>query len=136
MLYWINVIPHIRIVCGITIFALIVITFLTCMVYGISGDGYYSDAQRKAYEDKWFPRLLKALKWYVAIFVGALLGVIFVPDQRTVVLIAASEIGERVVNNPTVKDSVVDPSFELLKAFMKKETHDLLGSMKEPEKQD
>ena len=99
MLYWINVIPHIQTLCGITLVALVIITFFTCITYAIGQDGI---RDTKAYEDKWLPRLWKALKWYVAIFIVAIIGFVFVPNQKTVVLIAASEIGEKVVNNPTI----------------------------------
>lgn len=48
----------------------------------------------------------------------------FIPDRQTVMMIAASEIGQRAVNSPNVA-AVVDPSLELLKAWIAKTTADL-----------
>lgn len=48
----------------------------------------------------------------------------FLPTKNTVMLIAASELGQRLVTNQQVVD-VVDPSIELLKTWIKKETEAL-----------
>lgn len=45
----------------------------------------------------------------------------FLPSKNTVMLIAASEVGQRLVTSQQVVD-VVDPSIELLKMWIKKET--------------
>lgn len=50
----------------------------------------------------------------------------FLPSKNTVMLIAASEIGERLVTSQQVVD-VVDPSLDLLKTWIKKETEALKG---------
>jgi len=47
-----------------------------------------------------------------------------IPARRTMLLIAASEMGEKLIDSPQVA-SVVDPSIGLLKAWMVKETADL-----------
>lgn len=44
-----------------------------------------------------------------------------VPDRNTVLLIAASEIGERVATSQRV-DDILDPSIELLKTWMEQQT--------------
>ena len=51
---------------------------------------------------------------------------VFLPNRNTVMLIAASEIGERLVTSQQVVD-VVDPSLDLLKTWIKKETEALKG---------
>lgn len=48
----------------------------------------------------------------------------FLPSKNTVMLIAASEVGQRLVTSQQVVD-VVDPSIELLKTWIKKETEAL-----------
>jgi hypothetical protein len=48
------------------------------------------------------------------------------PSRQTVMLIVASELGERVVSNAQIT-SVVDPSLELLNAWISKTTQDLKG---------
>ena len=50
-----------------------------------------------------------------------------IPERQTVLLIAASEMGERVLNHPRV-DQVVDPGIELLTTWMRTETEKLRAS--------
>jgi hypothetical protein len=50
-----------------------------------------------------------------------------VPDRQTVLLIAASEMGEQVLNHPRVTE-VVDPGIELLTTWMRAETDKLRGA--------
>jgi hypothetical protein len=46
------------------------------------------------------------------------------PSRQTVLLIAASQMGEQVLNHPRI-NQVVDPGIELLTTWMQKETADL-----------
>lgn len=46
------------------------------------------------------------------------------PSRQTVLLIAASEMGEKALNHPRVQ-TVMDPGIELLTTWMAKETQDL-----------
>lgn len=50
------------------------------------------------------------------------------PSRQTVLLIAASEMGEKVLNHPRVQ-TVVDPGIELLTAWMEKETREIKKQM-------
>lgn len=50
------------------------------------------------------------------------------PGRQTVLLIAASEMGEQVLNHPRVQ-TVVDPGIELLTTWMVKETADIKRQM-------
>ena len=52
--------------------------------------------------------------------------VTFLPSKNTVMLIAASELGQKLVTSQQVVD-VVDPSIDLLKTWIKKETGALKG---------
>lgn len=66
--------------------------------------------------------------WFiVASLVFGLLGALM-PSRNTMLLIAASEIGERTMNNERVQ-RVVDPSMELLTTWITKMTHDLKREM-------
>lgn len=47
-----------------------------------------------------------------------------IPERQTVLLIAASQMGEQVLNHPRI-NQVVDPGIELLTTWMQKETADL-----------
>jgi len=79
--------------------------------------------RREARKNSW--------KWFwrfcgLFVFVGALAS--FVPSRQTVLLIAASEMGERVLNHERV-NQVIDPGIDLLKTWMEKEKMDLQKSM-------
>lgn len=79
--------------------------------------------RREARKNSW--------KWFwrfcgLFVFVGALAS--FVPSRQTVLLIAASEMGERVLNHERV-NQVIDPGIDLLKTWMEKEKLDLQKSM-------
>lgn len=54
-----------------------------------------------------------------------------IPSRQTMILIAASQIGEKIVTNERVT-SVVDPSIDLLKAWMVSETQKIKESMEKP----
>lgn len=57
----------------------------------------------------------------ILIFLLAGMVTIFVPSRQTLLLIAGSEIGERVVKSEDVR-SVINPGLDLLKAWIKAET--------------
>ena len=77
-------------------------------------------------------------------FFARLLGLAIVPTERTVTLIAASEIGEKIISNPAVKDAgreisgqVLGPSIDLLNSYIvlqaqkfKEETKKVTGDKK------
>lgn len=73
---------------------------------------------------KWFWRFCGLF-----VFVGSLAS--FIPSRQTVLLIAASEMGERVLNHERV-NQVIDPGIDLLKTWMEKEKLDLQKSMQAP----
>ena len=63
---------------------------------------------------------------YLFVIVGMLASL--TPSRQTVLLIAASEMGEKVLNHPRVQ-TVMDPGIELLTTWMAKETQDLKKQM-------
>lgn len=69
----------------------------------------------------------RALKFAVLAFsIGIING--FIPNRSTVLLIAASEMGEKVLNHPKV-EQVVDPSIDLITSWMKNETAEIKKKM-------
>lgn len=73
----------------------------------------------------------KAWRWmwvFLALMISTGVMATAVPSRQTVLLIAASEMGERMLNHPRV-DAVVDPSIDLLTTWMRKETDDLRRAM-------
>lgn len=65
-----------------------------------------------------------ALKAALPILLVAALISVFVPSRQTMLLIAGSQLGERMVQSEEVK-SVVNPGLDLLKGWMKSETERL-----------
>ena len=77
-----------------------------------------------------------AWRWFwcfcgLMVFTGSLASL--VPSRQTVLLIAASEMGERVLNHPRV-NQVIDPGIDLLTTWMEKEKHELQKSMQQGQK--
>lgn len=77
-----------------------------------------------------------AWRWFwcfcgLMVFTGSLASL--VPSRQTVLLIAASEMGERVLNHPRV-NQVIDPGIDLLTTWMEKEKHELQKSMQQGKK--
>ena len=69
----------------------------------------------------------RALKFAVLAFsIGIING--FIPNRSTVLLIAASEMGEKVLNHPKV-EQVMDPSIDLITSWMKNETAEIKKKM-------
>lgn len=73
-----------------------------------------------------FRRLTKS--WIVAIFFFLTVSVV-IPSRQTMLLIAGSEIGERIVKSDAVKD-IVNPGADLLKAWIKDETDKITSKKK------
>lgn len=69
-------------------------------------------------------------KWTLSIlFIGSILSVI-TPSRQTVLLIAASEIGERVMTSDRVQ-GVIDPSVELLQTWIRQQTQSIQREMQQ-----
>lgn len=78
-----------------------------------------------------------AWRWFwcfcgLMVFTGSLASL--VPSRQTVLLIAGSEMGERVLNHPKF-NQVVDPGLELVTTWMQKETAEIRRSMEPAKKQ-
>lgn len=71
---------------------------------------------------------VKFLKRCVTSVVIIALVLSFLPDRKTVLMIAASEMGQKLILNPSVQQ-VVDPSIELLTTWMKNETAEIKKKM-------
>lgn len=84
----------------------------------LSGDA--KDPEITHYHNK----CMRYVKWAIPCgFIVAFFNVL-TPDRNTMLLIAASQIGERVVSSQTVQ-SVVDPSVDLLRTWIEEQTRTL-----------
>jgi hypothetical protein len=66
----------------------------------------------------------KPIRWTLISGITFLVLLVFVPNQKTIMLIATSEIGEKVVKSEQVAN-IADPSIALLKAWIEKQTKEL-----------
>jgi hypothetical protein len=72
----------------------------------------------------------KAWRWmwaFLVLMISTGILATAVPSRQTVLLIAASQMGEQVLNHPRI-NQVVDPGIDLLTTWMQKETADLRRS--------
>jgi O-antigen ligase len=110
MIYAIYVMGATHALGGFLIGAAIFLPLITALAWGMSeGDLKVSEFAKK---HRRFP--------FIAGIFGIVL-VVFVPDERSMLLIASSQVGEKIVNSDTVK-SVLDPSTDLLKSWIQLET--------------
>jgi len=116
LVYFIGVIGNAGAFFVIMWFILICIFLLGSVGFGLS--------LMESYDDEC--RIIKSnyktfCKWTVPVFVILSVFSIFLPSRQTMLIIAASEIGERVVTNETVQKEIVDPSITLLKKWIEQE---------------
>lgn len=78
------------------------------------------------YEEELKPMLIKFHKYSTICGVVFALLAVSIPNRQTMILIAASEVGEKVYQSEKAK-AILDPSVELLQEWIKKE----LTSLKE-----
>ena len=116
------------VMCGIATVISIIVTIVLLDETSSSGYSLPEDAvlQRRNIRGK---SMQIAWKCGIGLF---LFGVISAasPDRKTVLLIAASEIGERVVTNEKVQ-GVIDPSVELLKTWIAQQTQAIQQEMEQ-----
>lgn len=78
-----------------------------------------------------FTRSLKRL--FVTMFVIAVSGYLLLPTRQTIILIAGSEMGERLFKSETVQ-GMVDPGLDLIQSWVQSETAKLQVRPAEPKK--
>ena len=79
--------------------------------------------------DEWHLNHFKRSMKLMAIPIALIVTSIFVPSSRTVYLIAASEVGERVVQNEKVQ-GLFDPSIDILKNYITLENEKIQKELK------
>jgi hypothetical protein len=89
--------------------------------YSLKGEALISCQDTRKSSWRWFWRFLSLM-----VLCGTVTAL--TPSRQTVLLIAASEMGERVLNHERVTH-VIDPGIDLLKTWMEKETSELRRSM-------
>jgi len=114
---------------GFFVFITVIFAILTAIATIVSVvNAVETDAYNRRYSDNTltYKRSLKKSAFKIAItaFICMIIAgstSALLPSRQTVLLIAASEIGERVVTSERAQ-SVIDPSVDLLKTWMQRET--------------
>lgn len=113
LLYFAGVAGNLSTFLSISAFFMIIIGIFACGVYA----GHY---------ERTLPKKLIAIPIIGFIFA---ITACFIPNKETIMYIAASEYGEKVVNSKEVQD-LKNPAVDLLKQWMKKETERLTKEAK------
>lgn len=82
-------------------------------------------------EDETYPLKiwLRIARWSAPVLVLSIIAYTVIPSRQTMLLIAGSEMGERIVKSDAVKD-IVNPGADLLKAWIKDETDKITNKKK------
>jgi hypothetical protein len=119
LIYIIDIIQNLRNIGSVALFVLAISIFILV----ICSIAFYIDKD---------PEVVKILGYlrkliYITIALAAI--GLFIPSRQTVILIASSEIGERVLKSTTVQ-SIIEPSIDLLNAWIRKELENIAKSEK------
>lgn len=133
LIYFAGVVGNIINVLSLVTFLLIIATFGSLIFWAIYHDE--TDASYRRIEGDALIELRKtrenwrkrALNFAVIAFLAGSINS-FIPNRSTILLIAASEMGEKVLNHPKV-EQVVDPSIDLITTWMKNETAEIKKKM-------
>ncbi len=112
------------------VFAILAVVSVIVWLVSLSDSNFSSTEQAervKKHSWRWGWAFLALM-----IFTGSVSAL--VPSRQTVLLIAGSEMGERVLNHPKF-NQVMDPGLELVTTWMQKETAEIRRSMEPAKKQ-
>lgn len=112
-IYLTQVVDAIGVLCAVTIVLGGIASIITLVI------GHVEESERTTSLGK---RIL------AGVCVAAVVGTV-VPSRQTMLLIAGSEMGERIVKSDAVKD-IVNPGADLLKAWIKDETDKITNKKK------
>ena len=112
-IYLTGIADNVVLCCAIILFIGVFIGIIGAIFMAIEWDDALSDWPKKSLIKYYF------ITMAVTMVVGSV-----VPSRKTLLLIAASEIGQTAVNSKTAQD-VIDPGMDLLKTWIKRETEKL-----------
>lgn len=124
MIYAVDVINNLNILMGIVSVLGGILFLALSFAYAVNSEGSDTEKQRTTLK-----AIAKWLKVDGAVVSVTVILCVIVPSKETMLLIAASEVGERVLSNEKVT-SIIDPSVQYLQAWIKNE----LGKLKADKK--
>lgn len=128
-IYLIQIIPTLSGIAGITAFISVLLYAGLWFVRSVSYSEVYGDRSREEYDTVKKPMLVFYQRLVLSIFCVSMFLSVFTPKKETMILIAASEFGEKVFASQSVKN-LLDPSMELLQEYIKNELEQLKLSHK------
>ena len=121
LIYLAEISRNIGVFFGFGIVACVVLTAAFCVLYcSSSGTRNYQGPFPKEELEENAANMKIATKYMKIFFIMTIVfGILesIIPSRETVLLIAASEISEKIINTPEVKN-VIDPSVDLLKSWI------------------
>ena len=127
--YLIQVVSTLSSIASVTMFLSVLIYGGLWLVRSIAYSEVYGDRSREEYDTVKRPMIVFYQRLILGVFCVSLFLNIFVPKKETMILIAASEVGEKVFASQSVKN-ILDPSIELLQEYIKKELDELKSTPK------
>ena len=77
-----------------------------------------------------FPFYKTYMKWAAPLLIVSFLFSNLLPKKEMIMLIAASEFGDRIMTQQKIGERIVDPSINLLQEWIKKQTEELTAKKK------
>jgi hypothetical protein len=130
-----NLSAALGVILGVSIFLCIAILIFKAIAFLSANDSWKKEALQAEDYIAWQKQFSKYFKWVFSIFVVSLFLTIFVPERQTMIMIAASEVSERVIKTETMQSALNDVSglsgdaVELLKEYIKSETDKIKKSV-------
>ena len=93
---------------SIIVISVVAMTITSITLVGMASDGYYKEW--KVYFGRFIPI------WIILFIIGSA-----IPSQKTLLMVGASEVTQRVMNSDKL-NSVVDPSLDYIKTWLITET--------------
>lgn len=119
-IYLINVIPSIGAIMMIVSIVSAVGIGIISMAHMINRAEQRREEGKRAFDEISAPLYRYWRKVFIWIFGVTLPLGVLIPNQTTIILIGASEFGERMVQSERVQN-IVDPSYQLLETWIKRE---------------
>ncbi len=115
MLLAIGILPQVGIASALIAAFFTLFFIVSTLVYMTRDD---CTRANQAMQTEWYPKWMKRLiaAMVIPFFIAAMM-----PSKETLVLVAAAEVGQRIVNSDRVTQ-VLDPSIGLLRSYIEAET--------------
>jgi amino acid transporter len=106
----------------------LVVFVCVCISYIINRNDKFNEKEKHIYDEVTGPLYIYWRKVSIIVFSVFVTINILLPDRQTLILIGASEFGERMINSDKGQ-RILDPSYQLLEMWINKEIESLKNDM-------